>query len=343
MSAYLNTRISVHTTHLWQAADFQALLDADATEMAEALAARGLGALAVGYTGDDPRSLEARIIAQLLDETLVLIRPLIGPERVFLNYWTERFEVSNVKALLRGKLTGEGATSLLTRLIPMGAFARLDLNALSQAEDLAELLRELEAGPYADIVRQARRAFEESQDLFTLDAALDRGWYEGFAHRARALESAAGAPFRRLMASLIDRTNLVWLLRYRFNYGLQPAQVYYLLVDSHYSLSSALLRQLTALDSLEAVIAALPASLRTAVDGANDIHGVFARLEAEAIEIAGKVLHSGATAIARAFAYLILREHDLRSVRAALRGRHLGLARDDIRLAMQQWPAAGVV
>jgi len=38
------------------------------------------------------------------------------------------------------------------------------------------------------------------------------------------------------MANLIDRINLVWLLRYRFNYKLPPAQVYYLLVGSRYSL-----------------------------------------------------------------------------------------------------------
>jgi hypothetical protein len=37
--------------------------------------------------------------------------------------------------------------------------------------------------------------------------------------------------------------------------------------------------------------------------------------------------------IARAFAYLILRERDLRAVRAVLRGRHLGLAEADIRQA----------
>jgi V/A-type H+-transporting ATPase subunit C len=51
-----------------------------------------------------------------------------------------------------------------------------------------------------------------------------------------------------------------------------------------------------------------------------------------------KVLRSSAPAISRAFAYLILRERDLRAVRAVLRGRHLGLAAADIRLALQRTP-----
>jgi len=66
---------------------------------------------------------------------------------------------------------------------------------------------------------------------------------------------------------------------------------------------------------------------------------VFARMEHVAAEQALKVLRSGAPDIARAFAYLILRERDLRAVRAILRGRHLGLAAADIRTAMRRNPA----
>jgi len=51
-----------------------------------------------------------------------------------------------------------------------------------------------------------------------------------------------------------------------------------------------------------------------------------------------RVLRSSAPDIARAFAYLILRERDLRGVRAVLRGRHLGLSAADIRQALQRAP-----
>jgi V/A-type H+-transporting ATPase subunit C len=236
-------------------------------------------------------------------------------------------------------LTGERPAAVLTRLIPMGAFGRLDNQDLAHAEDAGELLRRLEAGPYAGIVRNVRRAFEQSRDPFSLDAALDRSYYENLTLRAQPLEKTVGAPFRNLMANLIDRINLVWLLRYRFNYKLPPAEVYYLLVGSRYSLSGTRLQKLAALDSLEAVLAALPPSWRAKLSGVTDIPGVFARMEHAAAEQAQRVLRSGAPDIARAYAYLILRERDLRAVRAVLRGRHLGLATSDIRLALQRTPA----
>jgi V/A-type H+-transporting ATPase subunit C len=332
MSAYLDTRVSLYAGRLWPDDALEALVEAPDGAVVEQLIGHGLPQLATGYdrTGgaQDPRSLEQRIIAQILDETRVLIRPQSGAARTFLTFWTARFEMSNVKTLLRSKMSGERPAAVLARLIPMGTFGRLDNQDLAHAEDVGELLRRLEAGPYAGIVRRARRAFEQSRDPFSLDAALDRGYYEGLVQHARPLEAAAGAPFRKLMAQLIDRINLVWLLRYRFNYGLPPAEVYYLLVASHYSLSGARLRGLAAQDSLEAVLAALP-----------DIPDVFARMEHVAAEQARQALRMREPGVTRAFAYLILRERDLRAVRAVLRGRHLGLPNDDIRLALRRVPA----
>jgi V/A-type H+-transporting ATPase subunit C len=143
------------------------------------------------------------------------------------------------------------------------------------------------------------------------------------------------------MGPLIDRINLVWLLRYRFNYKLPPAQVYYLLVAAHYGLSTASLKELAALSSVEEVLAALPANLKRTLKGASGIPEVFGRMESAASEQATKVLHSNSPAIARAFAYLILRERDLRAIRAILRGRLLGLPRPMIGQAIGRIPEGG--
>lgn len=343
MSAYLDTRVSLFSSRLWQDRALDALVEVPDEILTGTLVRKGLPQLAAGYgraaDGHGIRSLEQRIITQILDETRILIRPLSGPERAFLTFWTARFEISNLKTLLRSKMTDESATSVLARLTPMGAFGRLDNEDLARAEDVGELLRRLEAGPYAGIVRHARRAFEQSHDPFNLDAALDQGYYEGLMLRARPLEKTAGPPFRSLMASLIDRINLVWLLRYRFNYKLPPAQVYYLLAGSRYDLSSVVLQELAAQDSLQAVLAALPPAWRRRLAGVTGIPDVFARMQHVAAEQARRVLRSDAPGIARAFAYLILRERDLRAVRAVLRGRHLGLDPATIRLALRREPA----
>jgi V/A-type H+-transporting ATPase subunit C len=333
MDDYLNTRVSLFRSRLWPEAQVAGLIDASDQDLPGRLRARGLERLAGGYADDDPRSLEARIVAILLEETRILLRPLTGAARQFLLYWIERFEVSNVKSLIRAKMAGDSAGVTAGRLLDLGQFTRLDADALMRADDVTELMRRLERTHYAEIVRNARQAFEESHDPFTLDATLDRAYYDGLIRRARPLELAVGQGFGGLIADLVDRTNLVWLLRYRFNYGLPPAQVYYLLLTPGYRLTPELLRALVGRNDIDSVLAGLPGSLARVLAGAGTIPQVAAALERVLLERARTLLDRNGHPLARALAYLILRESGLRDLRGVLRGRRLGLPADDIRLA----------
>lgn len=340
MSAYLNTRVSLFKDRLWPNAELNRLIHTGRMEVPELLRRQGLSSLARGFDDRDALlSLEARIIAQLLDETWILVRPLKGMQRQFLIYWTERFEVSNLKTLLRAKMVGERPAAIASRLVDMGPFGRLDTDMLSHAEDVTELFRRLEASPYADIVRHARRAFEESHDPFILEATLDRAYYEGLIRRARQLEPESSTELHRLMADMIDRINLVWMMRYRFNYGLPAAQVYYLLVGNGYRLAGETMKAMVTQTTPETLLARLPTVLSGRLKGATGIVEVFHGLEQVALDHARATLQSGRQALGRAFSYLILREHNLRAVRAVLRGRHLKLPVADIYRAIGQQAA----
>jgi V/A-type H+/Na+-transporting ATPase subunit C len=294
----------------------------------------GLGFLAPGYGAADTLSLEAQITLKLLDEARILLRPLRGTPRQFLLYWLERFEISNIKTLIRAKLAEEKAASILPRLADLGPFARLDMATLVHVEDVDELLRRLEASPYAVIARNARNAFEDSHDPFMLDATLDRTYYEVLARMGRALEAEAGKPFQELMAGLIDRINLVWLLRYRFNYNLPPAQVYYLLPGMGYRITDAMLKELVAQQNRDAVLNALPPVLKKTLGEVRSIPAVFMQMEQDATRTARRIVASREHVLARCFAYLIVRERDLRRARALSRGYHLGLNQDSRLAAM---------
>jgi hypothetical protein len=57
-------------------------------------------------------------------------------------------------------------------------------------------------------------------------------------------------------------------------------------------------------------------------------------MERDASRTARKVISSPAHVLARCFAYLILRERDLRNARAVSRGYYLGLSTDSMRAAL---------
>ncbi|MBI3546970.1 MAG: V-type ATPase subunit [Gammaproteobacteria bacterium] len=332
--AYLHGRTSVLAAQLLSPLQLENLIQLPLGQETEVLLAAGITDFHPGETAISPRTREQRLITILLDELLVLTRAVTSGERDFLIYWAYRFELSNLKTLLRGKLNGQDAATIREEFVDMGSFARLPLETLLRTEDVAEVLRQLEEGTaFADLARQVRRIFEERHEPFALDAAIDRQYFAGLAKRARSIKGGASGPLRKLVGGIIDRLNLVWLLRYRLAYGLSPAETYYLLIPSSYRLSRQVLQALSQLNSFEEIMAQLPAPFSKWLAQANNTTQVTYILERESWRLAESVLRRSAFNLARAFAYLLLRERDLRRVRAAIKGKRLKLAPELIREA----------
>jgi len=331
LNRYLDARVSLMASRLLGSDEIRTLAEGSAEQRAAVLARVGLGSILEDMQAG--RYLEQSIILNQLADILILLRAA-GEARKFLQYWVLRFEMTNLKAIIRGRMSGTPLVAVRQELIDLGFLASLPVEDLLRVEDVGELLRRLETTHYADMVRFARRAFETQPRLFELDAALDRRFYQGLAQLAKQQEAELGKGFHDMMELLIDRINLVWLLRFRFVYRLPPSQVYYLLIPSHYRLSSGVLMELAVMDRFELILAALPQPYRGWLGSARNVHEVFAILEAKFAETAHAVLRSSAPGFSRAFAYLSLREKDLRLVRSALKGWNLGLDAETIKQAL---------
>ena len=328
--AYLNARVSVFTERLLALDETQALVDGRATPPRTISAEPGADTAGTRLSDD----LDQQHINVLLRELTVLIRPLRGPARDLLSYWAHRFELSNLKVIIRGKMAGQREPVIQQDLLDMGDLARLPTAELLQTDSLEELLRRLDQTAYASITDQARRLLERGEALFALDAAIDRRYYAGLARRGNAPGAGAGPLLRVLVGSVIDRVNLVWLLRYRFAYNLPPAQAYYLLIPASYRLNARQLQQLAQRASFGEVIANLPEPFARLLAGTRNNTEATLRLEFETWRIASNVLYHSSFNVARALAYMVLRERDLRRLRAIVRGRDLPVAPDVIRTAL---------
>ena len=325
--AYQHTRISLYAGQLLGMAQLDSLIDRPYDEGA---GARTQPDAAAQYAGD----LDQSNVTILLRELAVLIRPLSGAPRELLGYWAHRFELGNLKTIIRGKMANQPQAAIEEQLQDMGRFTSLPIAELLQSDTPAELLRRLEQTPYAEIARQARHLLEQGEALFALDAALDRRYFAGLARRGAAIEGAPGLLLRALIGSIIDRVNLVWLLRYRYSYHLPSAQAYYLLIPASHRLQSQQLQQLAQCASFEEAIASLPAPFDQMLAGANNITEVTLKLEQESWRIAHNTLRHSNFNVARALAYMMLRERDLRRLRAIVRGRNMRMGAPMIRAAL---------
>jgi V/A-type H+-transporting ATPase subunit C len=244
-----------------------------------------------------------------------------------------RFEIINLKTIIRGKLTKCSPDAILKELVDLGPMVALPVNDLVHTEDIAELLHRLEISQYADLARQARRIYEESHDLFSVEATIDRHYFAGLAKRVNALPDAERRRLRPLSGILIDQTNLIWLLRYRFAYGLAPPHAYFLLAPSGYHLDTRVLLMLVQLGSFDEVIQKIPPPLGEVLKGADTVIAAEARLEREVERVAWSILRYSTFNLARAFAFLLLREKQMLLIHIAVKGQQLQLDEGLIREA----------
>lgn len=318
---YLNTRVTLLANQLLGQEELAGLVSADPEHEQAILERAGLSDL----PDRDPASFEQLdnvLLGRLLLELQLIVRPLNGAARDFFLYWGRRFELASLKALLRARMAQQPPEIIRTSLGRM-PHSSLPLDELLQTEDTEELMRRLEHTEYGEVARQARRMLAGRRDLFAVDAALDRQFYTGLRNRADAVAAEGGTGLRRLVGTLLDQINLVWLLRYRFAYQLPPAQTYYLLLPAGNRLSHQALMTLARLESMEELLHKLPEPLATILSGVSDTTEVFDRLQWATWRAAERMLRRVRFTLSRPFAYLLLRERDLLAVQGALKGKAL--------------------
>ncbi len=330
---YLNTRLSLMAARL---------LPNDALERLLAGASLDMAGVHIHppVSDADANAMEHPLFLRFLEEFTLLLRPLAGAERSFLLYWLRRHEILNFKALVRGRLAGLGSAEIQTGLVDLGVYAVLPVDAILRTDDVAEMLRALEQhGAYATEARYARQVYERKRELFILEATMDFRYYAELWQRARAVPISEQPALLGLVSRLLERINLVWLLRYRFNYGLSPAEAFYLLIPATtHSAAQLNLAALARVNTLDEFIAALPPALTRHLAGIGvgnaPITMVEQWLEEWVREHARRVLQHSHHALARALAYLILRECEINRIMAILKGKSLHLSDTIIRATL---------
>jgi len=332
-SAYLHTRLSIFANRLIRLPRLLALIDLDLERILSNVNAITGRHYELDLAYDD--RIENQLINHALEDFRVLIRPFSGAERRFFHFAIRWFELVNLKVLIRGKFTATDSSEIQQRLINLGNFADLPNKKLLETDDPYEMLRLLETTDYASIVRQARHVYEEQgNDLFLLDATIDRSFFIDLHRRTCFLKASDAEHLRQVMGGMMDRFNLLWLLRFRFSYGLSPAKSFYLLTSVGNKLNSVELMRLAKLDNFEAVIAALPEAYQSLLANVETISDIEIVMEYYSLAIAADTLRNSTSLVSRVFSYILLREAEVRFLQALIKGKQLGFDSALIKLAV---------
>ncbi len=252
----------------------------------------------------------------------------------FFRAWARRDVLRNLRAILRGKAIGRSADDIRAVLIDADADDRLPTERLLRCGSLDAAFELLEATPLRHWVQSARRLYERDPTLFGLDAALDRLYYAEVWHALDRLDAADREPVATLLRLEVDQVNLLWLLRYRLNYRLSPAETYYLLLPVTGHVSDTELQRLVREDSQAAVTARLAyRPLRDVLAPCASIWEVEVALWRYRARQARRLLSQATFTLGEALALLLLKVVDVRDLVALVEGTALGI--DTVRIRQQ--------
>ena len=210
---YTYVRTVVMRSLLFKSADYQKMLKMSFSEIARFLQDSQYKAeidqLASKYHGAAlVEQALARNMTHMLDK-LKRISP--GELGSLIIIYLKRYDVYNIKTLIRAKFTKASEEAFGSLLIPVGNLSRERLKELFQKDSVETIVREAKIAPLKH-VESALSIFQKEKNLFEIENALDRAYYTELISFLKQLPEE-GKLFREFLETEIEVTNVLTVLR----------------------------------------------------------------------------------------------------------------------------------
>ncbi|HEX7433322.1 MAG TPA: V-type ATPase subunit [Anaerolineaceae bacterium] len=162
-----------------------------------------------------PRRTVFQIKARVADQFASIIRMSPKQARQVLIQLFRYFEVDNLKAVLRGIVTGASWDRVRFVLFPPSTITNIPAQAMVEAGSIGAAVELLRGTPYYETLSHAMKRYSAEQNLFPLEVALDLDYWRSLWKETNNLPAEDRTQGLRVVGTLIDITNLMWAIRYR--------------------------------------------------------------------------------------------------------------------------------
>jgi len=263
----------------------------------------------------------------------------ISPERCrkVLELFEKRYDVRNIKTILRAKYARLDSESTFKMLIPLGKIPESKLRELCEARTVEEVVSGLEGTEYGRILSEQLSLYEEYGNLIPLELALDKYIYQSL-WRAVGIEGTNEDLFKEFVGRMIDIENLKVILRCKRE-GVPSDTISNYLLGVGYELPPWKLKELAEADSIEGVISSLEGTeygniISECLEEYERCRSayVFEKvLDNYLVEVGKKLSLRQPFGVGPVIGFITSKEMEVRKLRAIINGKMEGLSPRDIR------------
>ncbi len=172
-----------------------------------------------------PRKVLAQIKGRLADAYASVIHMAPEHTRPLLTRLYRNFEVANIKAILRGIVSGASWDKMQDVLFPFGSMTVLPEQAMIESGSIGAAVELLRGTVYEETLSFAMKRYSLEQSLFPLEVALDLDYWRRLWQETRRLSGQDREQALRIVGNLIDTNNLSWVIRYRVYHQLSEEEL----------------------------------------------------------------------------------------------------------------------
>ncbi len=226
--AAISARVRAMYSYLLSPQDFARLSDApDFPTLITQLKQTAYGPYLENLKEKDmtPQKVDLAIKGRLAASYYSVIHMAPEHARFLLKQLYRYFEVQNLKAVLRAIITDPSWERVQDVLFPMGSMTLLPAQAMVESGSVAAAVELLQGTPYYDTLSFAMKRYSAEQSLFPLEVALDLYYWRQLWQEAKKLQGQDREQAARIIGSLMDVNNLMWVIRYKIYHQLSEEEV----------------------------------------------------------------------------------------------------------------------
>jgi V/A-type H+-transporting ATPase subunit C len=340
--AYVNARVRSMEARLLDENKLNELIEsAGTTELINQLEDSDYGPYLLDALGNenDPTFAEKALDTHLahLYEALAHMSP--EGARKILRLFEMKFDVKNIKTLLRAKFVGLDAEQTYALLVPLGSL-KDKLRELCETKSVEELASSLEGYEFSKLLSDGLTDYEQTKRLTTMELALDKFILENLWKNV-SINGTEKDLFKEYVGTLLDVENLKVILKGKAD-NLSSEIVLKYVTETGYELASWKLKELAEADSIDGVISGLDSTkyaplLTHALEEYQKTNSIyeFEKVFDDYVVATGKKLSLRQPfGVGPIIGLITSKEAEIRKLKIIIKGKIEGLSATDIRKLM---------
>lgn len=279
------------------------------------------------------RRAEAALVDRLISCHREIAAHAKGNVRRFIEELTRKYEVENLKAMLRAWNAGEETEFIYRKTISYD----IPVDSILEAATIEEVIVLLEDAPYRRLLVKAREKYKKTGSLFHLENALDKQLYQETWRAIRTLPPRDRKIASRLIGIEIDILNINSILRLKRYYNLDLAEITGLMIPNGFQVSQDFVSEVYPARDQASLMSALltgvykdvPQVVRTEEE-TQSLHLLETFLREILVQQVRRALGGFPFTIGVAIAYLRLKKMEVANIITILNAKALHLPRKEI-------------